>query len=447
MFRSAYNLSFAGSPNHAAYTAPNHAAYVGPNHAAYAAPNHAAYAGPNHAAYAGPNHAAYAGPNHAAYAPPGPSVMLVPAITQVGTGTGAGHASGTGFLGGYGPIARFEYATPAALGPLPWVLDFATGDGWPSFPLEQQLDPVSHQLHWQNSDWDPGLRFWTLPFDPQLTEWLQDLDLGTPAVMAAREFAAVCEDWQAGGASPSPLQAAFEADKTLFRWQADWPSIQCELTELADLMRDDRLRYLDELATQSSQMVPYFVHLMGFDPTTKPWTMELMNCATAIGNLVKMQYKSVYRRVRPSTLCPGLTPPWGPPRHPAFPSGHSTVAHLMALFLLSVPGIALRFGIFDCEGGKICGHHPELKNLLDVPYGTDQKSPLLWLAWRIARGRERLGLHYRTDSAAGRRLAALVWGACVAREGVPQTEKPALHIDVPSLQTVLVRAHAEWSAA
>lgn len=445
MVWSAFNLSFPGSPNHAAYAAPNHAAYggpnhaayVGPNHAAYGAPNHAAYVAPNHAAYAGPNHAAYASPNHAAYAAPNHAAYVHPLVmtTVPAPGTGAGSPSGSGFLGGYGPIARFEYATPAALAPIPWVLDFATGDGWPSFPLEQQLDARRLQLDWQNSDWDPALRFWTLPFDEHLTEWLQDLNLGTPAVVAAREFAMQSERWLAHREPACDFQVAFEADTSILAWRREWSAIQVELTELADLMRDDRLRYLEELALQSIQMVPYFVHLMNFDPATKPWTMELMNCATAIGNLVKMQYKSVYRRVRPSTLCPGLTPPWGPPRHPAFPSGHSTVAHLIALFLLSVPGIAQRFGIF---GAGLKAESPQFWTHLQQPYGSDEKSPLLWLAWRIARGRERLGLHYRTDSAAGRRLAALVWAACTEQPKAPP------FIDVPALRDVLQRACVEW---
>jgi hypothetical protein len=34
-----------------------------------------------------------------------------------------------------------------------------------------------------------ALRFWDLPFDPTLTEWLQDLDLSAASVQAAREFA------------------------------------------------------------------------------------------------------------------------------------------------------------------------------------------------------------------------------------------------------------------
>ncbi len=480
------NFASYGAPNYGAYSAPNYAAHGGHNYGAYGAPNYAAHAAPNYspnyAAHAAPNYAAHSAPNYGASASPaGPGLFLAPVPMGSGGATGAGGASGSGFVAGYGHVARFEYATPAALAPLPWVLDFALGEGWPSFPLDLRLDPYAFSPHmsWQLADWDPGLRFWTLKFDPQLTEWLQDLNLAAPAVMAAREFANSSDRWLASSNNPpTALHSAFEANTALLGWRvppaivqaaelanakrkqaakpnpaetakADaekeaWIRVKLELDELVDLMRDDRMRYLAELGVQSSQAVPYFVHLMRFDPTAKPWTMELMNCASSIGNLVKMQYKSHYLRVRPSTLCPGLTPPWGPAGHPSFPSGHSTVAHLTALLLLSIPGIAQRFGIYENETNH--GRQPALvefgpsgtnPNTKTKAYGEDQRSPLLWLAWRIAKGRERMGVHYQTDSAAGRWLAALVWNACVSPNGT-------LTIDVPSLRNVLHKAEAEW---
>lgn len=401
---------------------------------------------------------------------PGSAAAVVP-VVAASNNTGAGSASGTGFLGGYGPVARFEYATPASLGPLPWAMDMTEGDGWPSFPFTLRINPYPDEpsadgvgkktMQWQPGDWDPGLRFWALEFDPQLTEWLQDLNLAMPSVMAAREFASQRTAWMASD-TRSQLQTVFESNKNLFKWRASatdsneirteaFAAIERELNDLVDLMRDDRMRSLDELAAQSGAIVPYFVHLMGINAATKPWTMELMNCASAIGNLVKMQYKSHYKRVRASTLCPGLTPPWGPPQHPSFPSGHATVAHLTALLLLSIPGVAQRFGIFESEradGERVevtnIGRKPELVgDLLKVRYGSDQHSPLLWMAWRIAKGRERLGVHYASDSAAGRWLAALVWQAC-QRPPLPANGVNVPVIDVPSLQTVLAKARAEW---
>lgn len=457
MVWNAQNLLPWSAGNYAAYSGPNYAAYTAPNYAAYTGPNYAAHTSPNYAAYSAPNDAAYTAPSHAAQMP-APGVPLEPRPA-----TGAGGASGRGFLGGYGPVARSEYATPAALGGVPWSLDFAVGNGWPGFPVEQRLNPyaLAPALQYQPGDWDPGLRFWTLPFDDQLTEWLQDLNLGAPAVMAAREYAARDNNalWLAIDPDLPPvsdLQARLERDDALMGWRQGarlsgqtqdaieaWRFIDSELTELVDLMRDDRVRYLPEVTMQSSHIVPYFIQLMAIDPASKPWTMELMNCATAIANLTKMQYKSVYRRLRPSILCPGLAPPWGPPQHPAFPSGHSLVAHLTALFLLSVPGIAARFGIF--REGLAIGETPHAVADFIAPnaprYGQNQRSALLWLAWRVAKGRERLGLHYPSDSAASRQLAAGVWDLCL---GAADTGRPLLRM--PTLRQVLHRAEAEWPA-
>jgi len=440
MVWNAQNSVFASNvPAHIALDA---AANVPAHIALAAAPNVAA----NVAAQAAPNVAA----NVSSYVMPAMPAGGAPMVTVVqATNTGAGGASGTGFLGGYGPVARYEYATPAALAPIPWMMDFAEGDGWPSFPYALRINPYAGEtpVEWRASDWDPGLRFWSLKFDPQLTEWLQDLNLAAPSVMAAREFANGSDYWLAGD-KRSPMQVAFEGAGDLLTWRAQegatqrerddaFTVINGELDELVDLMRDDRMRYLEELSLQSGQIVPYFVHLMGMNPATKPWTMELMNCASSLGNLVKMQYKSHYRRVRASFLCPGLTPPWGPPQHPSFPSGHSTVAHLTALLLLSVKGIAQRFGIYETDNNRTVanvGRAPRIGDMLSEAYGVDQRSPLLWMAWRIAKGRERLGVHYPSDSAAGRRLAFLVWEQCVFDDNIP----------VPALKTVLARAQAEW---
>lgn len=439
------------------WTANNQAAY---NQAAYnqAAYNQAAYnqAAYNQAAY---NQAAY---NQAAY-PAGPLAggPLPPGLVPAGA-TGAGNPSGSGFLGGYGPVARFEYATPAALGPLPWTLEFSFGNGWPGFPFRQRINPYdcTPPLEYTPGEWDPGLRFWTLPFDDQLTEWLQDLNLAAPAVMAAREYARRDQNvkWLAvapGDHAQDSPQAAIESDPGVIGWRvgargekgttvdaADaWRFIDNELSDLVDQMRDDRSRFLAEAGVQSGNPTAYFVHLLALDPASRPWTVELMNCASAIANMTKMQFKAVYRRARPSTLLPALVPPWGPPQHPAFPSGHSMVAHLTALFLLSVPGIAARFGIF--ETGQTVASHPVPDDFLGPGadrYGMDQHSPLLWLAWRIAKGRERLGLHYPSDGAASRRLAAAVWRACLV---LPRDNDRAIH--VPTLDMVLRKACAEWT--
>ena len=99
-------------------------------------------------------------------------------------------------------------------------------------------------------------------------------------------------------------------------------------------MEDDRDRYMAEINTQADGLASYFIALLWLDSERYPWTMELIRCGLAIGNVVYMNYKEMFRRVRPSTIAPGLVPPFGPPHHPSFPSGHSFLGHFIALLLL-----------------------------------------------------------------------------------------------------------------
>ena len=115
--------------------------------------------------------------------------------------------------------------------------------------------------------------------------------------------------------------------------------ITSEIIELQMLMQDDRERYLDETEAQADGVPDYFLHFIGASAARHPWTIELISCGLAISNIVYMYYKAHFKRVRPSLLCPGLIPPFGPPAHPAFPSGHSTASHLIALLLLEIPAL------------------------------------------------------------------------------------------------------------
>src|SRR5262249_4112643 len=66
------------------------------------------------------------------------------------------------------------------------------------------------------------------------------------------------------------------------------------------------------------------------------------------------------------------------------------------------------------------------------------RSPLLWLAQRLAKNRERLGVHYPSDSAGSRHLAAAVW------RKVLHTNHPDAPVDA-MLRVVIMNATAEWA--
>lgn len=392
-------------------------------------------------------------------------------------------SSGSGFLGGYGVIRRSAYATPLELGFKPWTPEFVTEDGTPAFPYNDQLNPYppgaqeAEWVRWRTSDWDPGLRHWSLGLDPRLTEWLQDLDLAAPSAMAAREFASRHADWTHEGAGGSLdqqinslLQARWLAAGDLAWWPhaavtvpalgtdagftvpvvttaGAWIEVKRELQTLIDYMNDSRARYMPEIRAQADGIPRHFMHLLAMDRASKPWTVHLIRCALAIGNVAYMHFKARFRRVRPSFLCPGLVPNFGPPRHPAFPSGHSFLGHFIALLLLEVPGIHRRYGVGMGISTAIPPGRPDGGDGTQATWAqvrSDDPLPgaLLWLANRLAVNRERLGVHYPSDSSAGRHLAGGIWHALVGTPGNPAD--PAT-IQLPTLQLVLARAKAEWT--
>ena len=87
-------------------------------------------------------------------------------------------------------MIRSYYATPIELGLLPWSLSFTPDNaGNAPFPLEYIINPyqTGSYLEWTTEDWDPALRFWTLPFDEHLGEWLRAGERAEPGTMAALE--------------------------------------------------------------------------------------------------------------------------------------------------------------------------------------------------------------------------------------------------------------------
>ncbi|MEH2543946.1 hypothetical protein V1283_000591 [Bradyrhizobium sp. AZCC 2262] len=349
----------------------------------------------------------------------------------------------------YPGSGRSYYATPWELRYRAWTLDFTPDDsGTPAFPHDQIINPYQADpfLEWTADDWDPALRFWTLPFDLQLNQWLKAVDPTKPSVIAACEFGGQKDLWlydRAELINRNWLDArdlAWQPDPNLSNdpgWGAEklraWNIVLSEIRELQQLMLDDRECYLSEIDVQADGLADYFFDFIGASEGRRPWTIELVNCGLAIGNIAYMSYKEKFRRVRPSFLCPGLIPAFGPPAHPAFPSGHSFLGHFIALLLLEIPGIYQRFGIYGGnvgDMGQAVGEHT-LDGRDPIP------SPMFWLAQRLAKNRERLGVHYPSDSFASRHLAFHIWYAL-------RKEAPARRIVCPALERVIGYAKAEW---
>lgn len=88
-----------------------------------------------------------------------------------------------------------------------------------------------------------------------------------------------------------------------------------------------------------------------------------------------MYFKHKWKRPRPAQLEPRIRPAVDCPTHPAYPSGHSTQSHLIALAM-----------------GRVTGR-------------KDIEIALWDAADRIAQNREYAGLHYKSDSDCGVNLA------------------------------------------
>jgi hypothetical protein len=154
--------------------------------------------------------------------------------------------------------------------------------------------------------------------------------------------------------------------------------IKNELDYLLQLREDERDRYMPEISGQADGAPGYFMSFLGIEQGERPFTTALIAVALRAGEAVAMSFKLKYKRIRPSMLAPGLLVPFGPPAHASFPSGHATQCMLVALALKRI-------------------------KFVDDHYG-DQ---LVWLARRMAKGRERAGLHYPSDSYCGFKLAGL----------------------------------------
>ena len=186
------------------------------------------------------------------------------------------------------------------------------------------------------------------------------------------------------------LQPAWP-DWVPFPAPADWSALNAtqdvadEIDDLVTAAADERADTLGEILSQSDEFISYFLNAMTARPGAYPHTTAVLGIASLVGTFVAMYFKSLYRRPRPSQLCPALLPPIEVPGHASFPSGHSTQAHLMALCMDDV------FAKDDMHAEL-----PQRKTMVD---------DLMTLAGRIARNREIAGLHYASDTEAGVALA------------------------------------------
>ena len=138
-----------------------------------------------------------------------------------------------------------------------------------------------------------------------------------------------------------------------------------------DLVKLERRRR--DIEFEAEHDCPYFDRLLLF--SARPASLVLMQAMIQLGLVVAVHYKKRFMRPRPSQLEPRLRPMLDVPRHAAYPSGHSLQYHLVA------------------------------KALASVVRSQEIGSELFAIAKNVAENREWAGLHYPSDTEAGKVIA------------------------------------------
>ncbi|TAJ30028.1 MAG: phosphatase PAP2 family protein, partial [Reyranella sp.] len=188
-----------------------------------------------------------------------------------------------------------------------------------------------------------------------------------------------------------------------------------------------RTKVLAEALSQKDSFMAHFRGAMSFSKATHPNTVYLLQGALRISQFVAMYYKDIFQRPRPSQLWPELMPPIVVPGHASFPSGHATEAYFVARWLELIAGPA---------GANVV---PSATNSTTA---ADSPGPPARLAQRIARNREVLGLHYPSDSAAGRMIADELIKKITGSFGSYPTGSFGSY---PKLEALFDAARVEWA--
>ena len=138
-------------------------------------------------------------------------------------------------------------------------------------------------------------------------------------------------------------------------------------------LKSERPMQAQNIAVEDDYVGTRYFHLLGLNVSTHPRTTEFIDNLVEESLRVVLYFKSHYRRARPWQYDQRLVPIIAPPGHPAYPSGHSTQANTLSLVLSEM--------------------YPQ------------RREELLKLGYEIARNREVGGVHYPSDSEAGRVLA------------------------------------------
>lgn len=138
--------------------------------------------------------------------------------------------------------------------------------------------------------------------------------------------------------------------------------------EIHELLKKQRMR-----TTEQETAIKYEMSLDGMISRFGVDDKQFFYDADAFITPYIMHFKRKFDRVRPRALEPQVKPCIEPPGHPAYPSGHATQAYTFGFLLAR--------------------KHPE------------RKDHFMKIAHDIATNREWAGVHYASDTVAGKELA------------------------------------------
>ena len=171
-------------------------------------------------------------------------------------------------------------------------------------------------------------------------------------------------------ATAAPLVTMVRPDKAFFENQV---AIVASWAEL----REDRA---SEILTQMTPQLPFWGSVVNLNPSRTPKTLEIIDLALAFASTVVLRFKQAMACPRPADYSALIQPIVATPAHSAYPSGHSTEAHMIAFVLPK---------LITSDAAEQAHYAEQLERL----------------AARIAINRTVAGLHFPADSHAGRVLA------------------------------------------
>ena len=179
-------------------------------------------------------------------------------------------------------------------------------------------------------------------------------------------------------------EATLKADGvTLLTMKRPNPAFFAEQLKLVASYAEIRQDRASEIVVQMQPQVPFWSSVVHMHPSHSAKTLEMVELALGFASIVCMKFKQVMAVPRPIDLSTEIQPIVATPSHSAYPSGHSTEAHMIAY--------VLPYLISATPANQ-------------TKYGTQLEAQ----AERIAQNRTVAGLHFPVDSHAGQILARVL---------------------------------------